>query len=108
MATMDKKSSHSGPDLTGIHPRYTWEAEGAADPVPPAEARPAVPRGGDLQESLQQLDAELQRLKAALEDVVALALTESDPKQRVIMMQRRAIAALTGLDSRPSPPLSSS
>jgi hypothetical protein len=56
----------------------------------------------DLQERVRHLETELRRLTAALEDVVALALTTADFKQRSIMMHRRAVAALSGLDAGPA------
>lgn len=49
------------------------------------------------------LHAESKRLATALEDIVALAHSSGDHRARVILMQRRAMAALAGTD-RPLPP----
>jgi hypothetical protein len=46
--------------------------------------------------ALSHTKAEALRLRTALEDIVALALSGTDAQQRVVLMQRRAIAALTG------------
>ncbi len=59
----------------------------------------------EAEEQVDQLRAELRRLTTALEDVVALALSSGDLRQRVILMQRRAAAALSGADREPTPPL---
>lgn len=45
-------------------------------------------------------EAEVRRLTAALEDIVALALSAGDARQRAILMHRRAVAALSGADRR--------
>lgn len=44
------------------------------------------------------LREEVGRLRAALEDIVALAHTSSEARQRLVQMERRAIAALSGAD----------
>ena len=44
------------------------------------------------------LRADVRRLTAALEDIVALALSAGDARQRAILMHRRAVAALSGAD----------
>ena len=46
---------------------------------------------------------EVRRLTAALEDIVALALSAGDARQRTILMHRRAVAALSGADREPRP-----
>ena len=51
--------------------------------------------------SIEQLRGEIQRLTTALEEVVALALSAGDPKQRASLMHRRAAAALSGADRKP-------
>jgi hypothetical protein len=48
------------------------------------------------------LQADTKRLLTALEDIVALAHSSGDHRARVILMQRRAMAALAGTD-RPLP-----
>lgn len=47
-------------------------------------------------------EADVRRLTSALEDIVALALSAGDARQRAILMHRRAVAALSGAD-RPQP-----
>lgn len=69
--------------------------EGAGKPVAGGVGAPA--------EDHEHLQAQLRYLTAALEDIVTLALSSADYKQRAIMMHRRAVAALSG-----SPPPSSS
>ncbi len=56
-----------------------------------SEAEPAA----SVQDALQ---ADVRRLTAALEDIVALALSAGDARQRAIQMHRRAVAALSGAD----------
>ena len=99
---MNREEPNSRPDLTGVHPHYTWEAmdsAGARRRVP-AEDVPASP-GAEVEEEseVERLRVEVARLRTALEDVVALALGDADARQRAIVMQRRAIAALNGLDT---------
>lgn len=57
---------------------------------------PAVP--ADEQDRAR---ADVLRLTAALEDIVALALSAGDARQRSILMHRRAVAALSGADRSP-------
>lgn len=45
--------------------------------------------------------AEIRRLTAALEDIVAIALSAGDARQRAGQMHRRAVAALSGTDRPP-------
>lgn len=47
-------------------------------------------------------EADVRRLTAALEDIVALALSAGDARQRAILMHRRAVAALSGADRPPA------
>ncbi len=49
-------------------------------------------------------EADVRRLTAALEDIVALALSAGDARQRAILMHRRAVAALSGADRPPAAP----
>ncbi|MEW5929525.1 MAG: hypothetical protein AB1941_18880 [Gemmatimonadota bacterium] len=60
-----------------------------------SEAEPAARASGTP-------EAEVRRLTAALEDIVALALSAGDARQRAILMHRRAVAALSGADRRPA------
>lgn len=50
---------------------------------------------------LSDWEAEAQRLRTALEDVVALASGSAELRHRFAQMQRRAIAALSGMDAVP-------
>ncbi len=49
-------------------------------------------------------EADVRRLTAALEDIVALALSAGDARQRAIQMHRRAVAALSGADRQQAAP----
>jgi hypothetical protein len=53
-------------------------------------------------DEVTRLREDVARLRAALEDVVALALSGGDARQRSALMHRRAIAALSGSDARPA------
>lgn len=80
-------------DLASVPSRRT------ASLAAPAERRdnsvPAVP---------VNWEAEAQRLRTALEDVVALASGNAELRHRCAQMQRRAIAALSGMDGGPGVP----
>ena len=65
--------------------------EGAGPPVADGVETPIDDR--------ERLQAQLRYLTAALEDIVTLALSSADYKERAIMMHRRAVAALSS--SRP-------
>jgi hypothetical protein len=67
--------------------------------TPPASA-PAPGAASDGDETAR-LAGEVERLTTALHDIVALALTSGDHKERAIMMHRRAVAALSRTDVRP-------
>ncbi|HET7320986.1 MAG TPA: hypothetical protein VFI96_00650 [Longimicrobiaceae bacterium] len=75
-------------ELAGVQVHYTWKlGEGRARlPEPPAS--PDDPQ------------AQLRQLTAALEDIVALALSSADYKERAIMMHRRAVAALSTVEKK--------
>lgn len=55
-------------------------------------------RGSAAPESPQET---AQRLTTALEDVVALAHSSGETRQRLAAMERRAMAALSGMDRPP-------
>lgn len=96
---MKERNPPFAPDLTGIAPGYTWKfGASAAGAAPPAEL-PATTE--DREAEIQHLRAQVQQLRAALEDVVAFALSSADYKNRAIMMHRRAVAALTDQGGRP-------
>ena len=95
-------------DLSGVEASYTWRygerrtagAEAGAEPVP-AEGGEAA--GEQTEEA--RLTGQVAALTTALEDVVALALSGADYKERAIMMHRRAVAALSGVPvGRPGEP----
>ena len=64
-------------------------------------AEPTPTMSGTESEEWTSTQAEIRRLSAALEDIVALAHSSGDHRERVILMQRRAIAALSGTDRKP-------
>jgi hypothetical protein len=82
-------------DLSSVRAGYTrTESGGPADDRPgAAEALTAE----NADQELVQLRGRVATLTDALEDVVALALSGADYKERAIMMHRRAVAALSGL-----------
>ena len=81
-------------DLSRVQPRHTWK-EGD-DRGREAGGEAGAPDGG-ADDELLRLRARVATLTDALEDVVALALSGADYKERAIMMHRRAIAALSGV-----------
>lgn len=81
-------------DLTAVSP---FRAHGSN-----VQAQPGISSAADtscLEERCARLEGEVRRLTRALEDVVALAQTCATPQHRLIQMQRRAIAAVSGLDA---------
>lgn len=62
--------------------------------------KPDLPLAGG---SIERPEAEVERLRRALEDVVTLSMSAGDLPARAAAMQRRAIAALTGRDAPPAP-----
>ena len=90
-------------DLTGIGNGYTWKyGEGAAPGGEPA-VEPAGEGASEVDEA-ERLRVLVRHLTSALEDVVALALSGADYKERAILMHRRAVSALSG-PVPPRPPL---
>ena len=95
---------HSPPltkDLDAVQVRYTWKAgeNGGSPPNgahlhPKAEAQVAP---SPAEQAAAALDAQIRHYIAALEDIVTLALSSADYKERAIMMHRRAVAALSGV-----------
>lgn len=83
-------------DLTGIDHGYTWKYGEGAAPAGEPDGPPA-----EMDEA-EQLRLRVRHLTSALEDVVALALSGADYKERAILMHRRAVSALSGpAPSRP-------
>lgn len=79
--------SHSSVDFSAIPPAVAAAERLSAGPPLGAPGESADWRG------------EAVRLRTALEDVVALAHANAEARQRVVQMQRRAVAALTGVDA---------
>ncbi|HET8656821.1 MAG TPA: hypothetical protein VFL93_14960 [Longimicrobiaceae bacterium] len=77
---MSERTPPLARDLSGVQVRYD-------------RATPETPTPGTNGEDPQAL---VRRLTAALEDIVAFALSSADYKERAIMMHRRAVAALSG------------
>jgi hypothetical protein len=83
-------TSKPGSDST---PRASGEL--AQNPSPArAEAVDATPSSSDR---IAALELQIRQYTAALEDIVTLALSNADYKERAIMMHRRAVAALSGI-----------
>ncbi|MBW3629761.1 MAG: hypothetical protein KY464_10740 [Gemmatimonadetes bacterium] len=85
-------------DLDAVQVRYTWKMGDAGTPPVPAqqpqplpEADVPAPEDGEL----AALQSQVRLYTAALEDIVTLALSNADYKERAIMMHRRAVAALS-------------
>lgn len=91
-------------DLAGIGPGYTWKfGEAGAGGPAPEHGSGMPPEGGDGSgggAEVDRLRAQVRQLTSALEDVVALALSGADYKERAIMMHRRAVAALSGVPGK--------
>ena len=92
-------------ELDAVQVRYTWKlGEGGGPPPangalprPAAEAEPVgEPAATPEEDAVARLEAQLRHYTAALEDIVTLALSNADYKERAIMMHRRAVAALSG------------
>jgi hypothetical protein len=85
----DERKPPLAPDLGAVQVSYTWKfGEGGAS-VEEA-APPAAP-----DDELESLRRQVAQFTAALEDIVTLALSNADYKERAIMMHRRAVAALS-------------
>ena len=80
-------------DLTSVSHRYV--AAGDVVQVAPASSSESM--------DTASLEAEVQRLRAALHDIITFAHGNAECRHRVIQMQRRAMAALAGTDSAPEP-----
>jgi hypothetical protein len=96
---MSERKPPMARDLSGVAAGYKWKGGEGDKPAAPAGAL-TPPSGKGLAapgDELDQLRAEVRHLTTALEDVVALAFSGADYKERAIMMHRRAVAALTGV-----------
>lgn len=87
-------------DLAAVPASYTWKyGESERDPRARSSREPETE-----EEELTRLRAERKQLEAALEDVVALALSGAEYRERAIMMHRRAVAALSAIGRGPPEP----
>jgi len=85
-------------DLDAVQVRYTWKfGEGGA---PPAPGQPGAEPTPVEEDEVAALQTQIRLYTAALEDIVTLALSNADYKERAIMMHRRAVAALSGYAKR--------
>ena len=94
-------------ELDAVQVRYTWKVGEGGGPPPvngnaSAQAQPEAEAEADSaatpeQDPVAQLEAQIRQYTAALEDIVTLALSSADYKERAIMMHRRAVAALSGV-----------
>ena len=83
-------------DLDSVQVRYTWKVGEGAPPPPEPQAEPeSEPAATPEEDAVAQLNAQIRHYTAALEDIVTLALSNADYKERAIMMHRRAVAALS-------------
>ena len=87
-------------DLDAVQVRYTWKVGDGAGPPPANGAeespeRAAEPAAPAEEDAVAQLNGQIRQYIAALEDIVTLALSNADYKERAIMMHRRAVAALS-------------
>ena len=95
---MSELSSSAGderkPPLAQDLVSYSWKFGEGGDP--------AVAGGEPVEEpsELDILRGQVQQFTSALEDIVTLALSNADYKERAIMMHRRAVAALSGMPAR--------
>lgn len=91
--TNDERTPPLSKDLDAVQVHYTWKfGEGGREGASQATGE-SEPEGDD--DARARLEARLKQLTAALEDIVTLALSSADYKERAIMMHRRAVAALT-------------
>ena len=88
--------SHKPPlakELDAVQVRYTWNMGDPGTPPAPVESEAHALRAGD--DEVAALQAQIRLYTSALEDIVTLALSNADYKERAIMMHRRAVAALS-------------
>jgi hypothetical protein len=82
-------------ELDAVQVRYTWKLGEGSGPSSNGQADPE-PGAAPPEEEVAALHTQIRRYTAALEDIVTLALSNADYKERAIMMHRRAVAALSG------------
>ena len=85
-------------ELDAVQVRYTWKfGEGGSPPANGTPEQEAEPEAASPEEDeVAALQTQIRLYTAALEDIVTLALSNADYKERAIMMHRRAVAALSG------------
>ena len=113
-STTAADTPHSPPlakDLDAVHVRYTWKLGDGGTPPPnggaPHPEAVADPDPAPEEDPVALLNAQLRHYTAALEDIVTLALSNADYKERAIMMHRRAVAALSAGGAVPPRPAGS-
>jgi hypothetical protein len=99
---MSQQNPPSSREVPGVESLHEWKSRPGRDsgPPPPLIADLSPQPGEDP----RQLHVQLVELTAALEDVVALALSDADFRERSMMMHRRAVAALSAHGVAPRPP----
>ena len=80
-------------DFTSVSHRYV--ASGNVVQAAPASSSESM--------DTTSLEAEVQRLRAALDDIITFAHGTAECRHRVVQMQRRAMAALAGTDAAQEP-----
>ena len=95
------KSPPLAKELDAVQVRYTWKlGEGGASPLPletpPENGASPEPAAPSEEDAVALLHTQIRHYTTALEDIVTLALSNADYKERAIMMHRRAVAALPG------------
>ena len=101
-AADDPRTPPLAKDLDAVQVRYTWKVGKGGGAAAPGEREGGTPAPRE-EDEVAVLNAEIRRYTAALEDIVALALSNADYKERAIMMHRRAVAALSGPPKRAEP-----
>jgi hypothetical protein len=99
---MSKQNPLSDGEVSGVEPLHEWKNRPGRSFGPQASLIPDLTL--DPAEVPSQLHLRLVELTAALEDVVALALSDADFRERSMMMHRRAVAALSAYGVAPRPP----
>jgi hypothetical protein len=106
-AADDARTPPLAKDLDAVQVRYTWKlGEAGAQPAPTDRTAAAASGAPSTEEPSGEVDAvaalhsQIRHFTSALEDIVTLALSSADYKERAIMMHRRAVAALSGAPVR--------
>ena len=81
---------------------FTWKIAEGSPAASDGQSARAIPGTEEISE-VDALRAQVKYFTGALEDIVTLALSNADYKERAIMMHRRAVAALSSAAGRPLP-----